>query len=104
MKQVIGLIALLVVFSVVSAAVENKSPLPSNNSPQEQDKSTDVRKLARFEQDKKEVTSFLNAKNIVRTLVKLVFGTSEESTATSRQVLNVLVKVCSPTLVINTLA
>lgn len=40
-----------------------------------------------------EVSQFLNTKNIVKTIVKLVFGTSEESTATSRQVLNLLVKV-----------
>ena len=47
----------------------------------------------RFDQDKKELSQFLNTKNIVRTIVKLLFGTTEESTATSRQVLNVLVKV-----------
>lgn len=52
----------------------------------------DERKL-RYEQDKKEVSGFLNTKNILRTVVKLLFGTTEESTATSRQVLNVLVKV-----------
>ena len=40
-----------------------------------------------------EISQFLNTKNIVKTIVKLVFGTSEESTATSRQVLNLLVKV-----------
>ncbi|KAH7639970.1 hypothetical protein HUG17_4003 [Dermatophagoides farinae] len=40
-----------------------------------------------------EVSQFLNTKNIVKTIVKLVFGSSEESTATSRQVLNLLVKV-----------
>jgi hypothetical protein len=40
-----------------------------------------------------EISQFLNTKNIVKTIVKLVFGNSEESTATSRQVLNLLVKV-----------
>lgn len=40
-----------------------------------------------------EISQFLNTKNIVKTIMKLVFGTSEESTATSRQVLNLLVKV-----------
>jgi hypothetical protein len=53
----------------------------------------DERKF-RFDQDKKELSQFLNTKNIVRTIVKLLFGSTEESTATSRQVLNVLVKVC----------
>jgi hypothetical protein len=52
----------------------------------------DERKF-RFDQDKKELSQFLNTKNIVRTIVKLLFGSTEESTATSRQVLNVLVKV-----------
>ncbi|KAI1284847.1 hypothetical protein HDE_12281 [Halotydeus destructor] len=47
----------------------------------------------RYEEDKKEVSNFLNTKNIIRTVVKLFLGNSEESTATSRQVLNVLVKV-----------
>jgi hypothetical protein len=53
----------------------------------------DERKF-RFDQDKKELSQFLNTKNIVRTIVKLLFGSTEESSATSRQVLNVLVKVC----------
>lgn len=61
------------------------------------DKSTDVRKL-RYEQDKKEVSGFLNTKNILKTVVKLLFGTTEESSATSRQVLNVLVKVSNAIL------
>ncbi|KAI1284848.1 hypothetical protein HDE_12282 [Halotydeus destructor] len=47
----------------------------------------------RFDEDKKDVSNFLNTKNIIRTLVKLFLGNSEESTATSRQVLSVLVKV-----------
>ena len=53
----------------------------------------DERKF-RFDQDKKELSQFLNTKNIVRSVVKLLFGSTEESSATSRQVLNVLVKVC----------
>lgn len=40
-----------------------------------------------------EISQFLNTKNIVKTIVKLVFGNSEESSATSRHVLNLLVKV-----------
>jgi len=47
----------------------------------------------RYEESKKEVSNFLSTKNLIRTVVKLLFGNSEESTATSRQVLNVLVKV-----------
>lgn len=54
-------------------------------------------KAFRMEKEKtlntNEISQFLNTKNIVKTIVKLVFGTSEESSATSRQVLNLLVKV-----------
>ena len=50
-------------------------------------------KIYRYDQDSKEISAFLNTKNIFKTLVKLFFGTNEESTATSRQVLNALVKV-----------
>jgi len=47
----------------------------------------------RNEEDQKQISSFLNAKNILKTVIKLVFGSDEESRATSRQVLNVFVKV-----------
>lgn len=54
-------------------------------------------KAFRMEKEKtlatNEISQFFNSKNIVKTLVKLVFGSSEESMATSRQVLNLLVKV-----------
>jgi hypothetical protein len=50
------------------------------------------RKL-RQESDKKEIGAFLNARNLIKTFVKLLFGNNEESAATSRQVLSVLVKV-----------
>jgi len=42
---------------------------------------------------KQELQQFLNTKNLIKTVVKLLFGNNEESTATSRQVLNVFVKV-----------
>lgn len=79
MKLLLGLLIVGLVLVVVSGAKEEKS---------------DDSRKARYEQDKKEVAGFLNTKNILRTVVKLLFGNSEESTATSRQVLNVLVKVC----------
>jgi len=47
----------------------------------------------RSDQDTKEINAFLNSKNIFKTLLKLILGTNEEISATSRQVLNVLVKV-----------
>lgn len=83
MKLIIGLVFVIVALSSISCA--------------DDDKSTDVRKL-RYEQDKKEVSGFLNTKNILKTVVKLLFGTTEESSATSRQVLNVLVKVSNAIL------
>lgn len=82
MKFVIGILAIVAFSAIVSAAdIDNSKPAIDN------------RKLARFEQDKKEVTSFLNARNIIKTVVKLLFGTTEESSATSRQLLSVVVKV-----------
>lgn len=45
------------------------------------------------EEDQKQISNFLNAKNILKTVIKLVFGSDEESKATSRQVLNAFVKV-----------
>jgi len=78
---------LLVLIAAVSATSSG-----NEDAAQRQARGYDERKY-RYEQDKKEVGNFLNTKNLIRTVVKLLFGTSEESTATSRQVLNVLVKV-----------
>jgi len=77
-----------------SAEKSSEKSEKSDNSTEQTSRQArfDDRKF-RFDQDKKEVSQFLNTKNIVRTIVKLLFGTTEESTATSRQVLNVLVKV-----------
>lgn len=49
----------------------------------------------RLSQDKREILQYLNTKNVIKTMLKLLFGTNEESMVTSRQVLNVFVKVCS---------
>lgn len=87
-------IALIFGVTIATALASTSSPAsPSSESKSNSiTDSFDERKL-RFEQDKKEVSGFLNTKNILRTVVKLLFGTTEESTATSRQVLTVLVKV-----------
>lgn len=53
----------------------------------------DERKFKYEADPKKELTQFMNTKNLVKTLVKLVFGSDEESAATSRQILNLLVTV-----------
>ena len=52
-----------------------------------------VDKTARLGQEKKDIVQFLNTKNVIKTMLKLLFGSNEESVATSRQVLNVFVKV-----------
>lgn len=44
-------------------------------------------------QDRQEVVQYLNTKNIIKTMFKLLFGTNEENIATSRQVLNVFIKM-----------
>ncbi|CAG2111337.1 unnamed protein product [Medioppia subpectinata] len=79
---------LLTVWLALSLAQKTENETESN---QRQGR-FDERKF-RFDQDKKDLTQFLNTKNIVKTVVKLLFGSTEESSATSRQVLNVLVKV-----------
>ncbi|KAG8185418.1 hypothetical protein JTE90_004188 [Oedothorax gibbosus] len=40
-----------------------------------------------------QVSQFLTSKNVIRTLVKLIFGNDEESAATSKQILNIFVSV-----------
>ncbi|XP_022644679.1 uncharacterized protein LOC111264858 [Varroa jacobsoni] len=40
-----------------------------------------------------EVSKFMNTRNLIKTAIKLVFGSDEESAATSRQILNLLVTV-----------
>lgn len=90
MKLITTSILLLVIVSLASAKDSEKS---SDNSTVSKDAPKIEERKFRYEQDKKEVASFLNTKNILKTVVKLLFGTAEESTATSRQVLNVLVKV-----------
>lgn len=87
MKFALAIVPLLVLASLSLANAVNTNSSGSH------------RQAKTFRMDKEkalasnEISQFLNTKNIVKTIVKLVFGTSEESTATSRQVLNLLVKV-----------
>lgn len=91
MKIISTSILILVIVSLTLAKEPEKSTHDDNSASKDAPK-IEERKF-RYEQDKKEVSTFLNTKNILKTVVKLLFGTAEESTATSRQVLNVLVKV-----------
>lgn len=90
-------VCLLIAFASIASALPSDNstdvphPHPGANR-QDRQARYDERKY-RYDQDKKEISTFLNTKNILRTLVKLLFGNNEESAATSRQVLNVLVKV-----------
>ncbi len=86
MKNVILSVALLAVFVAVVSASE---------STQARQARFDDRK-ARFDTEKKEITTFMNTKNLFKTVFKILFGTSDESAATSRQVLGVLVEVSFP--------
>lgn len=43
--------------------------------------------------DKNEISQFMSSKNVIKTLVKLIFGSDEESAATSRKILHLLVSV-----------
>ena len=78
----------------LALALAQKSENATESQTNQRQGRFDERKF-RFDQDKKELSQFLNTKNIVKTVVKLLFGSTEESSATSRQVLNVLVKVCA---------
>ena len=55
--------------------------------------SQQINKAARLSQDKREIIQFLNTKNVIKTMYKILFGDNKDSVATSRQVLNVFVKV-----------
>lgn len=59
----------------------------SSNSKQAVPTSNDI------DTNKKQVSQFLTSKNVIRTLVKLIFGNDEESAATSKQILNLFVSV-----------
>ena len=83
MKLLFVACLMVIVAATVSAATDGAK---------REARGVDERKY-RYEENKKEVNNFLSTKNLIRTVVKLLFGNSEESTATSRQVLNVLVKV-----------
>lgn len=48
---------------------------------------------SRIELETRQVQEFLTTKNIFKSIVKLLFGSSEESKATSRHVLDILGKV-----------
>ncbi|KAH7934142.1 hypothetical protein HPB49_021904 [Dermacentor silvarum] len=74
----------------VAAPVIGGAPPASRRAPR-----LDERKFKYDADPKKELTQFMNTKNLVKTLVKLVFGSDEESAATSRQgqILNLLVTV-----------
>jgi len=90
------LILLLLFSTLLALSLGEQSPQSETNSTESQNTTRQARfdeRKFRFDQDKKELSQFLNTKNIVRTMVKLLFGSTEESSATSRQVLNVLVKV-----------
>lgn len=53
---------------------------------------TDAQRKLREETEKKEITTFFTAKNLIKTAIKILFGTNEESTATTRQFLSFFVK------------
>lgn len=50
---------------------------------------------ARIEQEKRQVQEFLTTKNLLKSVIKLLFGNRDEINATSRSVLGILGKVCN---------
>lgn len=84
--SVVLIFTVIFISGSVSASDEN-----SSTSVAARQARFEERKL-RYEQDKKDLQSFMTTKNLFKTAVKILFGTSDESAATSRQVLNVLVQ------------
>ena len=76
---------------IVLASLAVLVSLASGDSAAQRQARFEERKF-RYETDNNEISSFLNAKNIFKTVIKLLFGTDDESRATSRQVLSVFVK------------
>lgn len=83
----------IAIFIVLCTFVQQHSALRSSNVTLTRRDTKEDDKTARLGQDKKDIIQFLNTKNVIKTMLKLLFGTNEESVATSRQVLNVFVKV-----------
>jgi len=81
-----------VLLSTVVVLVQASEPLAGSDAAAGPLSGDEARNF-RYEEDKKELTQFLNTKNMIKTIIKLIFGSTEESAATSRQVLNVVVKV-----------
>lgn len=56
---------------------------------------------ARIEQEKRQVQEFLTTKNLLKSVIKLLFGNRDEINATSRSVLGILGKVSTIEIILS---
>lgn len=88
----VAILATEVVHGTNATAV-NRREVPSIQHRFDEQSSQQMNKAARLSQDKREIIQFLNTKNVIKTMYKILFGDNKDSVATSRQVLNVFVKM-----------
>ena len=85
MKLLVPCLVFITLICIVNASLKN-----SNNSSNKI--TTDNQRKLREESEKKEITAFFTAKNLIKTAIKILFGTNEESSASTRQLLSFFVK------------
>jgi hypothetical protein len=89
-----GLLFVICIISLICAVQANNTNQVINNIASTSNKNAvEQQRKMRQETDKKELNAFLNGKNLLKTVIKLLFGNVEETTATSRHVLSALVRV-----------
>ena len=86
MKLLIPCLVFIALICIVNASVKSNSNSSNKIT-------TDTQRKLREENEKKEISAFFSGKNLIKTVIKILFGTSDESAATSRQLLTFLVKV-----------
>ncbi|UYV82286.1 hypothetical protein LAZ67_21001601 [Cordylochernes scorpioides] len=96
MQYSVAILALVLVAVAWAAPEPAASPAPNSRSARFDERkfgSSKHMQEVMSADSKKDISQFVTSKNMIRTLVKLVFGSDEESAATSRQILNILVNV-----------
>lgn len=85
MKLLIPCLVFLTLICIINASAKSLSNSSNKIT-------TDAHRKLREETEKKEITAFFTAKNLIKTAIKILFGSNEESTASTRQFLSFFVK------------
>lgn len=103
MKVLISGIILALIATTLVAGFEQPPATSAENNAERQGKSLSGNggsnliehssSKSRYEQERRQVQDFLSAKNLVKTVIKLIFGNQDEISASSRNVLGILSKV-----------